>query len=91
MSLLRSDAPKPERRAEDKIESVVHPPHYGGDTVYEVVKVIEAWELNFNRGNAAKYICRAGKKLGTSPIEDLEKARFYLQLEIDILRKGNRK
>ncbi len=60
---------------------VDHPTHYGGaDNPYEAIKVIEAWGLGFNLGNTAKYISRAEKK--GSPIEDLEKARWYLDREI---------
>jgi hypothetical protein len=65
-----------------KRENVKHPAHYGGDTVYETVKVITAWALSFNLGNAVKYISRAGKKPGSSLSEDLRKARFYLDLEL---------
>lgn len=64
-----------------KTETVNHPQHYGGDTTYEAIKVIEAWELGFCLGNAVKYICRAGKK--GSKKEDLLKALWYLQREID--------
>ncbi len=63
-----------------KKEAVEHPAHYGGDTVYEAWKVIDAWDLNFFLGNAVKYISRAGKK--GDPIEDLRKAAFCLQKEI---------
>jgi hypothetical protein len=38
-------------------EAVNHPAHYGGDTTYEAIKVIEAWNLGFHDGNAVKYIC----------------------------------
>lgn len=63
------------------MDNVNHPDHYGGaDNLYEAIKVIEAWELNFNIGNAVKYIARAGKK--GAYIEDLEKARWYLNREI---------
>jgi Protein of unknwon function (DUF3310) len=65
-------------------DKVNHPQHYGGDTTYEVIKVIHAWNLNFNLGNTVKYIARSGKKT-ENPIEDLEKARFYLNYEIDRL------
>lgn len=61
-------------------ESVNHPSHYGGDTTYEAIKVIEAWELGFCLGNAVKYICRAGKK--GDALEDLQKAAWYLNREI---------
>lgn len=68
-------------------ETVNHPEHYGGDTVYEVIKVIEAWRLGFHLGNAVKYIARAGKKASATDVrqrtlEDLKKARWYLDREI---------
>jgi thymidylate synthase (FAD) len=68
------------------VERINHPPHYGGDTVYEAIKVIEAWKLNFNLGNAAKYICRAGQKPGAQTLEDLQKAAWYLNREIEKLK-----
>lgn len=61
--------------------AVNHPAHYGGaDNPYEAIKVIEAWGLGFNLGNTAKYIARAERK--AAPIEDLEKAAWYLSREI---------
>lgn len=64
-------------------ESVNHPQHYGGaDNPYEAIKVIEAWGLGFNLGNAVKYISRAGKKDAARLAEDLKKARWYLDREI---------
>ncbi len=66
-------------------EQVAHPQHYGGDTTYETIKVVEAWNLGFRLGNAVKYISRAGKKGGTDAathIRDLEKAAWYLNREI---------
>ena len=57
----------------ESAEAVNHPAHYGGDTTYEVVKVIEAWGLGFHLGNAVKYIARAGKKAKVSDFEDLKK------------------
>ncbi len=57
-----------------------HPIHYGGDTLYEAIKVIEAWGLNFNLGNTAKYISRA--ELKGKPVQDLEKALWYLAREV---------
>lgn len=66
-------------------EAVDHPAHYGGDTVYEVIKVIEAWGLGFCLGNTVKYISRAGKKPMGSKLEDLRKARWYLDRELSKL------
>ena len=63
-------------------EKVNHPAHYGGDVPHEAIKCIAAWGLNFQLGNAAKYICRAGKKQNESTLEDLKKARWYLDWEI---------
>ena len=59
-------------------ETVNHPEHYGGDTPYETIKVIEAWGLGFHLGNAVKYISRAGRKPGTKADEDVRKAIWYL-------------
>ena len=68
-------------------ESVNHPAHYGGDTVYEVIKVLAAWELDFVLGNTVKYIARAGKKPDVSALQDLQKARWYLDWYITELEK----
>lgn len=69
-------------------EMVNHPQHYGGeDNPYEVIKVIDAWDLDFCLGNAVKYISRAGKKT-RSPLEDLEKARWYICHAIEKLKKN---
>lgn len=62
-------------------EAVDHPAHYGGvDNPYEAIKVIEAWGLGFCLGNTVKYIARAEHKGAT--VEDLKKARWYLDREI---------
>jgi hypothetical protein len=67
------------------MEPVNNPKHYGGNTTYEAIKVIEAWELNFHLGNVVKYISRAGKKDKTKLKEDLEKAKWYLDRFIGTL------
>jgi len=66
-------------------DSVNHPTHYGGDTTYEVIKVITAWGLSWHLGDAVKYIARAGKKDPEKEIEDLKKAVFYLNYKIELL------
>lgn len=65
-------------------EAVNHPAHYGGDTTYEVIKVIEAWGLGFCLGNVVKYIARAEHK--GRELEDLEKASWYLRRRIEQLK-----
>lgn len=71
-------------------EQVNHPDHYGGDTVYETIKVLEEWMTpeqftGFCRGNSIKYLSRAGKK--GDLLIDLQKAQFYLDKEIQVLIK----
>jgi len=70
-------------------EAVNHPAHYGGaDNPYEAIKVIEAWHLGFCLGNTVKYISRAGRKPGAERLEDLRKARWYLDREISNLENA---
>lgn len=62
-------------------ETINHPPHYGGaDDPYETIKVLEAWLtpeqlVGFLRGNALKYLSRAGKKGDAAT--DYGKAEWY--------------
>ena len=64
---------------------VNHPNHYGGkNNPYETIKVIENWKLNFNLGNAIKYLARADHK--ENKLQDLEKAKWYIQREINNLK-----
>ena len=64
----------------DTPDMVNHPPHYkvGG---IEVIDFIEAKQLGYNLGNVVKYVSRAGKK-GTDTLQDLQKARWYLERAI---------
>jgi hypothetical protein len=67
-------------------EMVNHPGHYGGkDSIYEAIKVIDAWGLGFSLGNTVKYISRAGKKDDT--VQDLKKAIWYIEKKIEKLQK----
>ena len=67
-------------------EAINHPEHYlGKDNPYEAIKVIDAWGCGFSIGNALKYLARAGRKDPTKTKEDLEKAIWYIQHEIDKL------
>ena len=66
-------------------EMVNHPKHYNTGK-YEVIDVIEDWELGFALGNAIKYIARCEHK--ENKLQDLKKAVFYLQHEIDKIEKG---
>ena len=68
-------------------EHVNHPSHYqmGG---IEVIDAIEAWGFGegFNRGDAIKYIARAGRKNPETEIEDLQKAKWYIERELRRMR-----
>lgn len=63
-----------------KDEAVEHPKHYNRNGI-EVIDVIEAYELGFRLANTVKYVLRADTK-HKSPLEDLKKARWYLDREI---------
>lgn len=57
----------------------INPAHYQGDYV---MRIIEDFKLDFCRGTVLKYLLRAGNKAGASPVEDLKKARWYLDRSI---------
>ena len=69
-------------------EMVNHPSHYN-DGKIEVIDFIEDKQLNFHRGNAVKYIARAGKKDKAKEVEDLKKAQWYIEREIKKLEQNN--
>ena len=56
-------------------EKVNHPSHYNAGSI-EVIDAIEDWKLDFNTGNVIKYVARHQHK--GRPVEDLKKARWYL-------------
>ncbi len=64
------------------VEKINHPAYYQSESGLEAIDVIEAFNLPFHLGNVVKYILRAGKKEQYSEIEDLKKARWYLDREI---------
>ena len=66
------------------MSSVNHPGHYNKGKI-EVIDAIEEWGLGFNDGNVIKYVSRHKHK--DKPLEDLEKARWYIDREIQKLKK----
>lgn len=68
-------------RAAPPPDPVHHPAHYKQGGI-EVIDCIEAWQLGFCLGNTVKYVARAGKKDASKRLEDLKKARWYLDREI---------
>lgn len=65
-------------------DMVNHPSHYTDGNI-EVIDFIEDKRLNYHRGNALKYLCRAGKKDPAKEVEDLQKAVWYINREIQRL------
>ena len=63
-----------------KPSNIEHPSHYADGRKHEPIDVICDWNLDFCLGNVVKYISRAGRK--QDEIEDLKKARFYLDYKI---------
>lgn len=67
-------------------DPVNHPKHYTSDpSGIECIQITR--HRNFNIGNAIKYLWRAGLKDGNSDIQDLQKAVWYIQDEIERLEK----
>lgn len=62
------------------------PTHYQGTT--QPIDLINAQNLNFNLGNVVKYVCRAGKKDGENILSDLEKAKNYINYEIERVKSN---
>ena len=86
----RNEKLKQEKKENKKMvkDNVNSPSHYT-DGKIEVIDYIEDKKLNYHRGNAIKYISRAGKKDKKKEIEDLQKAVWYLNREINRLKQAN--
>ena len=75
---------------ESKDAMVSHPQHYQSETGLEVIDVIEAFTFDLkgieavDTANAIKYLCRWSKKNG---VQDLEKAKWYIQHLIEHITK----
>ena len=76
-------------------DPVMHPSHYTSGNI-EVIDFITDQQLDFCLGNVVKYVSRAGKKeeqgktISEKQIEDLRKARFYLNYKIQELEEKNK-
>ena len=81
MELNFRDLKKALEQASDMVNS---PAHYQGNN-FEVIDIINDYKLNFELGNAIKYILRAEKKGNKK--QDLEKAIWYLRYELSKLEK----
>lgn len=83
-----------DKKENNQFDSVNHPSHYTEGRKYEPIKVIQDWKLDFCLGNTVKYISRAGRKGSAAmsdidkEIQDLEKAKFYLEYRINELKES---
>jgi len=68
------------RPARNEFAAISHPSYYNQ---YEGLEIIDLCEqMSFNRGNVVKYVARAGFKDPATELQDLMKARFYIEREI---------
>ena len=81
VSASKSIGGKEVKKADNSL--LIRPDYYNPDSSYEPRKVIKAWGLDWNLGNALKYIARCGKKANNSKLIDLEKAMTYIGFEIE--------
>jgi hypothetical protein len=80
--------------AETPQSDAINPSHYGFtpgvDNPYEVIKIIEHFNLDFCTANILKYLLRSGKKAGNPPIQDHKKALWYLNRRIKQLEDAEK-
>lgn len=65
------------------MSDAVNPAHYAFPSGVQVADIADY--LDFNRGNAIKYLARAGRKDPGAELEDLRKARWYVDREIALV------
>ena len=86
VTIKKNDANVP-KQTNEKSDAVNHPSYYQGKI--EVIDFIEDKGLGFNLGNCVKYISRCHLKHKDNPVEDLKKARWYLDREIRNMENHN--
>lgn len=74
------------KESEQQLDMVNHPLHYTVNGI-EVIDVIEGYKLNYRLGNVVKYVLRSDLK--GNRLQDLKKALWYLQREIEQSEKQN--
>ena len=78
------------RAERESMNQINHPKHYNTGKI-EVIEFIEDQNLGYHRGNAVKYICRAGRKDPAKTNEDIKKAVWYLDRSIEIAQEKPRR
>lgn len=67
------------------LDDISNPGYYKRNGM-EAIDVIEAFELGYHKGSAFKYLARAGQK--GPAVDDLRKAQWFIQREIERLQRG---
>lgn len=75
-----------QKKSKQENDPVNHPAHYCGKI--EVIDFILDRGADYLLGNVLKYVSRAGKKSPDTEIQDLEKARWYLDKKIALLKEA---
>jgi len=70
------------------MDLINHPPHYTRGKI-EVIDFIEDQKLGFHRASALQYLIRAGVKNPVTKLQDLEKAKWYINREIELIKGGD--
>lgn len=70
-------------------DDAVNPKHYAQFGEMSSINIITRYGLGFEIGNAIKYLLRAGIKDPAKEIEDLKKARWYINRQIHLLDPKN--
>jgi hypothetical protein len=84
IAVSTSNKPILPKSLKDAFDMVNHPPHYKAGGI-ETIDFIEAKNLGYNLGNVVKYVSRADLK--GNKLEDLQKAKWYLDRAISNLSK----
>ena len=84
LAQARGEQPRIRMQASPSADMVNQPPHYTAGGI-ETIDFIEAKKLGYNLGNVIKYITRSDLK--GDKLENLEKAQWYLNREINNLKK----
>ena len=74
----------PKKRSKIEFNIIERPKHYTFGSI-EVIEAIEAWGLGYHDGNIIKYVVRAKHK--GKELEDLKKAKWYIERRIRLLEK----
>jgi len=70
----------------ENYDNVNNPSHYTMGRRYEPIDVIEDWDLGYHISSTLKYLSRYNRKNDDQGIEDLNKARYYLDRKINMLK-----